>query len=161
MNLRKPQLTLVKSSSSKPSHSLTKGIAAGLAGGVVASAAFSLVRRAYPPRTQKALPPPEGSGSRGLALRKRLQASKLLHLGVGAAAGAAYGAVAEYYPPATAKDGAAFGMSLAAFSQDGALSALGLTSPLETTRERSSATASFVAFGIVTETVRRIVRRSL
>jgi putative membrane protein len=69
--------------------------------------------------------------------------------------------VAEYYPPATSKDGAAFGMSLAAFSQDGALSALGLTTPAETTRERSSATASFVAFGIVAETVRRIVRRAL
>jgi putative membrane protein len=156
MSLRKPQLTLVKSSSSKLSHSLTKGIAAGLAGGVVATAAFSLVRKAYPPRPQHALP-----GGHGLTFRERLRSSKLTHLGVGAAVGAAYGAVAEYYPPATSKDGAAFGMSLAAFSQDGALSALGLTTPAETTRERSSATASFVAFGIVAETVRRIVRRAL
>jgi putative membrane protein len=161
MSLRKPQLKLVKSSSSKLSHSLTKGIAAGLAGGVVATAAFSLVRKAYPPRPQHALPPPEGSGGHGLTFRERLRSSKLTHLGVGAAVGAAYGAVAEYYPPATSKDGAAFGMSLAAFSQDGALSALGLTTPAETTRERSSATASFVAFGIVAETVRRIVRRAL
>jgi len=158
MSLRSPKLTLIKSR--KPSRSLAKGLAAGLIGGLVATAARSLALKAYPRHKHAELPPPE-AGSRALTLRKKIASSPALPWAVGAAAGAAYGAVAEYYPPVTSKDGASFGMTLAAFTQDGALAAVGLTTPVESTRERTSEMTSFVIFGVVTETVRRIVRKVL
>ncbi len=163
MSLRRPKLTLVKSSKPARPRSLAKGIAAGLIGGLVATAARSFTRKVYPPHRKSEhpeLPPPEPT-TRALALRKKLHDSHTLHWGAGAVAGAAYGAVAEYYPAATQKDGASFGMALAAITQDGGLSALGLiANPAEQSRrEKSSDMASFVVFGIVTETVRRVVRR--
>jgi len=162
MSLLKPRLTLVKRSR-KPTQSLAKGITAGLIGGLVAVAARSLSGRVYPRRPRGVPEHPELPAgeptSRALAIRKKLADSHTLHWGIGAAAGAAYGAVAEYYPPVTSKDGASFGMALAALSQDGPLAAVGLVEPAETTRERTSEMTSFVIFGIVTETVRRIVRR--
>ncbi len=159
MSLRHPKLTLVKSSR-KPSRSLVKGITAGLIGGLAATAARSLVLKAYPRRKNAELPPLEPS-SRALALREKVVNSPALPWAIGAAAGAAYGAVAEYYPPITSKDGASFGMTFGALTQDGALAAIGLTTPVETTRERTSDMTSFVIFGVVTETVRRIVRKVL
>ena len=161
MSLRRPQLTLVKSSR-KPSRSLAKGITAGLIGGLAATAARTLAQRAYPPapRNQRELPPPEPA-SRALTPRKKVTDSRALNWGIGAAAGAAYGAVAEYYPQATSKDGASFGMALGALSQDGALTAIGLVPSSETTREKTSVMTSFIIFGVVTETVRRIVRKLL
>jgi putative membrane protein len=164
MSLRKPQLLLVKSSR-KPSRSLAKGITAGLVGGLVATAARALSQRAYPPRSRGEQPElPSGEAvpaTRALAARKRLASSRALPWAVGAAAGAAYGAIAEYYPPATSKEGAGFGMALGALSQDGPLTAIGLIPPSETNRERTSEMTSFVVFGVVTETVRRVVRRVL
>lgn len=159
MSLRRPQLTLVKSPR-KPSRSLAKGVTAGLIGGLAATAARSLALKAYPRHKPAELPPPKTT-DRALTLRKKIVNSSALPWAVGAAAGAAYGAVAEYYPPVTSKDGASFGMTLGALTQDGALAAIGLTTPVETTRERTSEMTSFVIFGIVTETVRRVVRKVL
>lgn len=163
MSLRKSKLTLVKSSA-KPSHSLAKGLTAGLIGGVVATIARSLALKAYPPHPhhERELPPPETT-SRTVVLHKRVVDSSVLPLAIGAAAGAAYGVVAEFYPAATSKDGVAFGMTLASLSREGPLSGLGLASNsvTQTTRERSSEITSFVVFGIVTETVRSVVRRLL
>ena len=83
--------------------------------------------------------------------------------GVGAATGAAYGALAEFYPAATARQGASFGMAFAAFTHDGVLPALGLAprSDYQTTRETTSELASNIVYGVVTETVRRVVRRMI
>lgn len=160
------RLQLVRTSptgkAKRSGRSLAKGLAAGLIGGIAAVAARSLTKKVYPPHSKDhpELPHSQSTGH-ALALRKKISDSPALHWGIGAAAGAAYGAVAEYYPQATSKDGASFGMTLAALSQDGALAAIGLhatPSDEQTTRERSSAMASFVVFGVVTETVRRIVR---
>jgi putative membrane protein len=164
MSLRRPHLTLIKSSR-KPSRSLAKGVVAGLVGGLVATAARSLALKAYPPHShsdRSELPPVEPT-SRALTLRTKVVTSPLLPWAVGAAAGAAYGGVAEFYPAATSKEGVAFGMTLASLAQDGPLSAVGFApNPVtQTTRERSSEMTSFVVFGIVTETVRRVVRRLL
>ncbi len=161
MSLRRPHLTLIKSSR-KPSRSLAKGLTAGIIGGLAATAARALALKAYPPRphSKPELPVPEPD-TRALTIRRKVVNSPALPWAIGAAAGAAYGAVAEYYPPVTSKDGASFGMSLGAFAQDGALAAIGLTTPIETTRERTSEMTSFVIFGVVTETVRRIVRKVL
>jgi len=164
MSLRKPQLLLVKSSH-KPSRSLAKGITAGLVGGLVATAARALSQKAYPvhPRGEhlELTPGEPAPETRTLTVRKKIASSRALPWAIGAAAGAAYGAVAEYYPPATSKDGAGFGMALGALSQDGPLTAIGIVPPSETNRERTSEMTSFVVFGIVTETVRRTVRRFL
>jgi putative membrane protein len=86
-----------------------------------------------------------------------------MHWGFGATMGAAYGALAEFYPPATSKQGASFGMALIALSHDNALPILGLKANPEaqTRRERTSELASYVAYGVVTETVRSIVRRMI
>jgi putative membrane protein len=69
----------------------------------------------------------------------------------------------EYYPAATVRDGAGFGMALSSLTQGTVLPAMGLAAKPEdqTARERTSEMASHVVYGVVTETVRRVVRRIL
>jgi putative membrane protein len=147
--------------------SLAKGLLAGLIGGLVATAAKSLAERIYPPRTHGEPEPPEMLAERlaghELVGTEKEVAVEAIQWGFGALSGAAYGALAEYYPAATAKDGAGFGMALASLTQESALPAMGLVAEPEdqTTRERTSEMASHVVFGVVTETVRRVVRRVL
>jgi putative membrane protein len=95
--------------------------------------------------------------------RQKTVAVESIHWGFGALAGAAYGAVAEYYPAATAQDGAGFGMALASLTHETALPAMGLSpDPADQTlRERTSEMTTHVVYGMVTETVRRVVRRML
>ena len=143
---------------------LAKGLIAGLAGGVVATAAKTLAEKFYPPRTHGEEPPPavlaEKVVGHELAPAAKAVAVQSIHWAFGAAAGAAYGALAEYYPAATARDGANFGMTLMALTHEGALPALGLSAQpaKQTNREKSSEMVTHVVFGLVTETVRRIVR---
>jgi putative membrane protein len=96
-------------------------------------------------------------------IRQKRDAPETAHWGFGAAAGAAYGALAEFYPPATSKQGASFGMALVAMTHDHTLPILGRAAKptFQTKRERSSELASYVVYGIVTETVRSIVRRMI
>lgn len=151
----------------EPAKSLLKGLIAGLIGGLVATAAKSLAERVYPPRTHGEPDPPavlaEKLAGHELTTSQQSVAVETIHWGFGALTGAAYGALAEFYPAATAKDGAGFGMALASLTHEGALPAMGLSaSPEEqTTRERTSEMASHAIFGVVTETVRRVVRKIL
>lgn len=144
-------------------RSLSKGAVAGLIGGIVATAAKIAVERAYPPHPRRQLRLPLVSQKRKTDLIGRVADSPAMYWGVGAATGAAYGALAEFYPAATAKQGASFGMAFAAFTHDGALPALGLAQRTEyqTTREKTSELASNIVYGVVTETVRRVVRRMI
>ena len=148
-------------------RSLAKGLLAGLIGGVVATAAKSVAERIYPPRTHGEPEPrillAERIAGHELAVRQKTPAVESIHWGFGALAGAAYGAVVEYYPDATSKDGAAFGMALSSLTHGTALPAFGLSAAPEdqTTRERTSEIASHVVYGVVTETVRRVVRKML
>ncbi len=158
-------------SEATPEHcgarSLAKGLLAGVIAGVAATAAKSLVEKVYPPRTHGEPEPPvvlaEEIVGHPLDGAAKTLAAEGIHWGFGAAAGAAYGALAEYYPAATGKQGANFGMTLMALTHEGALPALGLSAdPAEqTTREKSSEMASHIVFGLVAETVRRLVRRAL
>ena len=149
------------------SRSIAKGIVAGLIGGIVATAAKHAVERAYPPRKDSDSEPPvlvtRKIGRFELTVRQKRIASQTMHWGVGAAAGAAYGAAAEIYPPATSKQGASFGMALIALNQDNILPAMrfGEKKKTQSKREHTSELVSFVAYGVVTETVRRIVRRMI
>jgi len=138
---------------SKPrKRSLAKGLVAGLIGGIAGAAAKSAVERAYPPQKR-----------RQLALTTNTGAHQTMHWGVGAAVGAAYGATAEFYPPATSKQGASFGMALIALNRDNVIPVLrlGARPEVQSKRERTSELASFVVYGVVTETVRRVVRRMI
>jgi putative membrane protein len=148
-------------------RSLAKGLLAGLIGGLVATAAKTLAERIYPPRTHGEPEPPvvlaEKLTGHELVGTEREVAVETIHWGFGALTGAAYGALAEYYPEATAKDGAGFGMALSSLTHGTMLPAMGLSAEPEaqTARERSSEMASHVVYGVVTETVRRVVRRML
>jgi putative membrane protein len=148
-------------------RSLAKGLLAGLIAGLVATAAKTLAERIYPPRTHGEQEPPtllaERVAGHELTGPQKEVAAETIHWGFGALTGAAYGALAEYYPAATAKDGAGFGMALSSLTHGTMLPAMGLSADLEeqTARERKSEMASHVVYGIVTETVRRVVRRML
>jgi putative membrane protein len=151
----------------KRTRSIAKGAVAGLIGGILATAVKSAVEKAYPPQAHGE-PKPSALLDRKIAghelsLRQKQIAQTTLHWSFGAAAGAAYGAVAEYYPPATSKQGASFGIALVALTHDNTLPIFGSIAKPEagSTRERSSELASNIAYGIVTETVRSIVRRLL
>jgi len=148
-------------------RSLAKGLLAGLIGGLVATAAKTVAERIYPPRTHGEPEPPEVLAEKiaghELAVRPKTAAAESIHWGFGALAGAAYGGVVEYFPAATSKDGAAFGMALSSLTHGTALPAMGLSAAPEdqTTRERTSEMATHVVYGVVTETVRRVVRKML
>jgi putative membrane protein len=148
-------------------RSLAKGLLAGLIGGLAATAAKTLAEKVFPPRTHGEPEPPsvlvEKIFGRRLEGAQKLAAMETIHWGFGAATGAAYGALAEYYPAATAKDGVAFGMALTSLTHGTTLPALGISAEPEelTYREKRSEMATHVVYGVVTETVRRVVRKTL
>lgn len=119
-------------------RSVTKGIIAGVVAGLAATAAKTLVERVYPPNHQK------GPG-------------EPIHWASGAAIGAAYGGLAEFYPAASSREGVNFGMALMALTQE-----VGdPVTAMQSTREKTSELASNVIFGLVAEATRRMVRKML
>jgi len=146
---------------------LLKGLLAGLIAGLVATAAKTLAERFYPPRTHGEPEPEELLAERiaGHPLDGRTKeiAGGAIQWGYGALTGAAYGALAEFYPAATSKEGASFGMALMTLTHEKALPAMGLVADPEdqTFREQSSEAASHVLYGVVTEKVRGFVRKLL
>ena len=148
-------------------RSLAKGAIAGLIGGLAGTVAKTFAERIFPPQTHGEPEPQELAAEfvAGDALSPAAKArlGEGIRWGFGAAVGAAYGAVAEFYPAVTMKEGASFGLVLEALSLEGALPALGLAAEPEdeTVRERSSEVTSHVVYGVATELVRRLVRRWL
>lgn len=148
-------------------RSLAKGLLAGLIGGLVATAVKTAAEKFYPPRTHGEPEPPEAFAERlaghTLDAQSRHVAAEGISWAFGAAAGAAYGALAEYYPAATAKEGAAFGMALMTLTHDTALPALELGAAPEdqTPREHTSEMATHVLYGVVAEKVRGWVRSAI
>ena len=146
---------------------LLKGLLAGLIAGLVATAAKALVERFYPPRIHGEPEPEELLAERiaGHPLDDGTKeiAGEAIQWGFGALTGAAYGALAEFYPQATAKEGSTFGMALMTLTHEKALPAMGLAAEPEdqTFREKSSEAASHVLYGVVTEKVRSVVRKLL
>ncbi|WP_158793559.1 DUF1440 domain-containing protein [Granulicella sp. L60] len=148
-------------------RSLAKGLLAGLIGGLAATAVKTFAEKIYPPRTHGEPEPSavlaDKLAGHHLTGAQQDAAVETIQWGFGALTGAAYGALAEYYPAATAKDGAGFGMALASLTHETALPAMGLSADPndQTTRERTSEMATHVVYGMVTETVRRVVRKLL
>jgi putative membrane protein len=147
--------------------SLAKGLIAGLIGGLAGTAAKTLAERIFPPQP-KHDPAPQQFDSKHMmgktqeALAKARE-SDAFRWGLGAAAGATYGALAEFYPEATSRHGAGFGLALEAVTHEAALPALGLAAEPEdqSAREQGSEIASYLVYGVTTELVRRLVRRWL
>ena len=152
---------------SRPTQSLLKGAVAGLIGGLIATAAKTAAERIYPPRTHGEPEPPsvlaEKLGAPRLHTPEKKAAEEGIHWGFGALTGAAYGVMAELYPQVTAKGGTTFGLALMTITHEGALPALGLAAPPveQEGRERRSEMATHIVYGIVCETVRNLVRRTL
>ncbi len=157
----------MSSGSRTEAPSLWKGLAAGLAAGLVATAAKSLAEKFYPPRIHGEPEPPELLAERIAGHRldhtTELITTESIHWGLGAAAGAFYGALAEFYPAATSKEGANFGLVLMALTHQGVLPAMGLSALAEqqSEREQTSEAATHLIFGVVAERVRSIVRDML
>lgn len=147
--------------------SVAKGMLAGLIGGLVATAAKSIAEKIYPPRTHGEPEPPvvlaEKVAGHELSGSTKTAAAEGIHWGFGALTGAAYGALAEFYPAATSKEGATFGLTLASLTHQSALPAMGLSADpdQQTFREQTSEMVTHVVYGVVTEIVRSVVRRVL
>lgn len=141
-----------------PKRSLLKGVVSGLVGGLAAMAVKTAAEKFYESRLHQEIKPhttlggklPERVG-RFVTAGEELAAAESVHWGIGAAAGAVYGGVAEYFPAATAKDGASFGLTLATVAQKVSGQPGG----------QAGAMAASVVYGVVTETVRRFVRKRL
>jgi putative membrane protein len=152
----------------RPSRSLARGLLAGLAGGVAGTIAMTFAERMFPSRSEEDEEQPselfaEKIAGHELSPEMREIAAEGIEWGLGLTAGAVYGVLSEYYPAATSKEGASFGIALEALTHEKALPALGLLHPREdqNLRERASEMTSFVVFGIATEMVRKFVRNRL
>ncbi len=163
-HLKKPAVPEIQAA---PGQSVAKGILAGVIAGVVATAAKSVAEKIYPPRTHGEPEPPavlaDKVAGHELAAAPKAVAVEAIHWGFGIAAGAAYGALVEFYPAAASREGVNFGMTLMALTHETALPAMGLSAPAaaQTGREKTSEIATHVVFGLVTETVRKLVRKML
>ena len=155
----------------KPSRSLAKGLIAGFVGGLAGAAAKAVAEKVYPPRkTLRTNGQPyasarltESAGSQALTHNQQAAADDSIHWTFGPLMGAAYGALAEFAPMVTDRHGVTFGVALCSLTKDGTLPGLGGSSldrdnPMQ---DKSSEMVSHAAYGVVTEVVRRTVRRFL
>ena len=148
-------------------RSLLKGLFAGLLGGLAGTAAKGVAEKIYPPRVHGEPEPPEvviEKATHGQASNEAKEAgAEAIHWAFGAMAGAAYGGLVEFYPAASSKEGASFGLTLAALTHGGALPAMGLGAAPEdqTQLEKTSEMTSHLVYGVVTEIVRGMVRKML
>ena len=152
----------------EPSRSLMRGLLAGLAGGVAGTIAMTFAERIFPPRSEDNEEQPtellaEKIAGHELSPETRELAAEGIEWTLGIVAGGVYGMLAEYYPAATSKEGASFGIALEALTHEKALPALGLLRPKDdqTFRERASEMTAFTVYGIAAEMVRGFVRKRL
>jgi hypothetical protein len=159
-----------------------QGTLAGLAGGLAASWVMNRVYGAWSMFTGND-PQPEQCAQRGVstdpatiaAIRKLSRAwlprplterqvkkaAVIVHYGIGTAAGAAYGAASEYVPRLRAGFGAGFGTVFFLGGEEVAVPLMGLSkSPREIPfQSHAVGLAAHLAYGVVTEIVRRCMHR--
>jgi putative membrane protein len=150
--------------------SLLKGLLAGVAGGLVGSAAKIVAEKLFPPRTDGQPVPPELVVERAAhrAGENPCPASveaagQGLHWGFGTMLGGAYGVAAELTPKVTSWQGSVFGLTVNRIAHEGLLPRMNLVEPvpLQPAQERVSEWVSHVVYGVTTELVRRAVRKRL
>jgi putative membrane protein len=133
-------------------RSVFKGALAGLLGGIAGTGAKMLATRICAPQAGQ----PEISS---LPNKPELEDAKPWI--VGAVAGTVYGAAMEIEPKAGVWGGAGFGLGLRRFAGT-ALDVSKAQVPVrQRTRQLQSEWVSYAVFGIVTEAVRRVVRKGL
>lgn len=151
-------------------RSFAKGMLAGLAGGLIGSAAKLLAEKAIPPRTHGQTPPPqqlveraEAATGTDLPPTAESAAAEGMHWVFGTVAGGVYGVLAEYRPGATAWGGAAFGLSVNKLMHEGLLPRTGFVEPVgkQPFQERMSEWITHAIYGLAVEGTRRAVRKRL
>ena len=136
-------------------RSILKGALAGLVGGIAGSGAKVLAESIYPPHA-------------GEQSTSRLDSNQQLEIAakpwvLGAVAGAAYGAAIEIEPKAGVWRGAGFGLALKKLTHEATSPKPGAIEPTvrQRTRYQQSEWVTYAVFGVVTEAVRRLVRKGL
>ncbi len=140
-------------------RSFVKGALAGFAGGLAGTAAKAYLDAYYAPRLANAQVPP------ALLEPQILAPSSVVPSAVspwvfGGLAGAAYGAAVEMDPSTSSWQGAAFGFAVDRFTRSGGVPP-GSLGAAEAAQAKIGRMVTFAVFGVVTELVRRAVRRSL
>ena len=148
------------------------GLAAGVAAGLVASAAMA----AFQAQAQKLLPDQGGEDEEPATVKAadaaseivigdpvpepyREQAGQAVHYLVGGVLGGIYGVLAEYKPEASAGFGSAYGIATSALLDEGAVPAAGLAPPPTETSlvTHMYGTASHLVYGWVLESARALI----
>lgn len=155
-------------------QSVWKGLVAGLAGGLAASAVMGPVHewarknnqaaRSGEDATVKAAEAvSEGVADHSLSRKEKKVAGPAVHFAFGGGMGAAYGAVAEVWPEVTTGFGAPFGAAVYGGAHAVAVPVLSLSKPItESSPQAESAEfAAHLVYGIVTDLVRLGVRKAL
>jgi hypothetical protein len=150
-----------------------RGVAAGLAAGLVAAAAMDMFQRGV-----AKLQDSDGGDSATTAAADKLSeaatgtpvpdlhkaaAGQAMHYGFGALLGVGYGVLAEYWPQVTTAAGAPFGLATTVLIDEGAVPLAGLgdapwKAPAST---HVYSAASHLVFGTAAEATRRLARRAL
>jgi len=147
------------------------GLLAGVAAGLVASAAMAAVQA----QARKLLPD-EGGGEDPATVKAadaaseaileapvpdeyREQAGQAVHYITGAVLGGIYGVITEYKPEASAGFGSAYGIATSALLDEVAVPAAGLAPPPDETplAEHAYGAASHLVYGLVLEGVRWLI----
>jgi putative membrane protein len=161
---------MANSTTNRRERSLPKGLLAGLLGGIVGAGVLLVAEEIFPPYAQQESPLPalltgEGQAPPAAFVPPSSTAlqGKPIQWALGAAAGGIYGMAAEMEPSLAAWRGAAFGITLNRLTQESLLPRMGMSpSPEEqSTKARVSGWISHAAYGIATDSVRRLLRRLL
>jgi len=149
------------------SRSIAKGFLAGVVGGLAGAGIKMLAEKFFPPRIQGQTPPPvilaEQVAGHELPEAQQKVALHSIHWVFGALAGGVYGALVEVEPSLGAWHGAAFGITLNRITHEALLPKMGLAAPTgqQPTQERLSEWITHAAYGVGTDSVRRLVRRGM
>jgi putative membrane protein len=148
-------------------RSIVKGALAGLVGGIAGSGAKALAEKICRPRAAGQVSPPvvlaEQVAGHPLSEAERQVAERAIHWTLGALAGAVYGAAVEIEPRAGVWRGAGFGLALNKLTHRVLLPKMELAEATVRiqTQEGQSEWVTHAVYGVVTEAVRRAIRRGL
>lgn len=148
----------------------SKGALAGACGGIAGALAMSALHLAigrmggsHQQGDDSTVKAAEKVAGHKLSPEQKKVAGPAVHLGFGGVMGAAYGAAAELSDVVEAGAGVPFGLAIWAGAHMAAVPALGLApSPLrQPLRDEAGEFAAHVVYGLVTEAVRRALRKVL
>ena len=153
-------------------RSMVKGALAGLVGGIAGSGAKALAEKIYSPRIERQTYPQAALAEQVAERSPRESEMPVTAAGrrwiFGAVAGAVYGAAVELQPKAAAWCGTGFGLALNKLAHEASLDdlrapkiRLAEATVRQRTQERQSEWLAHAIYGVVTETVRRLVRKGL